>query len=172
MKVYKVLLSLLLATALSGCGKYDELVIHGVKDYRLRGIKDGVIYLSLIFDIDNPNRKNITINHIEFKAWLNNREFGKLRNSEKIKIESKTRKNYEVPIELVLRTPADAFKLIGAGKNLLNEITVEGYIKGGRFPVTKKISIPKQSLNDLMNSAQSKFAIKDTLSAEQSKAMP
>ncbi|MEJ5317470.1 MAG: LEA type 2 family protein [Tenuifilum sp.] len=162
---FNLLLSILLF-ALAGCGKYNDLNIHGVKEYRFRGMKDGVIFLNLTLDVENPNRKPIVIKDIHFKAWLNNRELGKLRSSHKLKIEGKSRKDYEVPLEIVLRTPADAFKLIGEGKNLINVIEVEGYIKGGKFPVVKKINIPRQPLSELANSFQKKFVITDTLSVQ------
>lgn len=163
---FVLLLSLFVVIGLTGCGKYDDISIYGVKEYKFRGIKDGVIYLNLTLDVENPNRKPLVIKHIEFKAWLNNREFGKLRNSNKIKLEGKTRKDYEVPLEIALRTPADAFKLIGLGKEILSAISVEGYIKGGRFPVSKKINIPRQTLNELANTMQKNLVITDTLSVQ------
>lgn len=83
-----------------------------------------------------------------------------------MKIDGKSRKDYEVPLEIVLRIPADAFKLIGEGKNLINVIEVEGYVKGGRFPVVKKINISRQPLSELANSFQKKFVITDTLSVQ------
>ncbi len=162
---FNLLLPILLF-ALAGCGKYNDLNIHGVKDYRFRGMKDGVIFLNLTLEVENPNRKSIVIKDIHFKAWLNNRELGKLRSSHKLKIDGKTRKDYLVPLEIMLRTPADAFKLIGEGKNLINAIEVEGYIKGGKFPVIKKINIPRQPLNELANSFQKKFVVTDTLSVQ------
>ncbi|HDP76427.1 MAG TPA: hypothetical protein ENN49_11335 [Bacteroidales bacterium] len=162
---FNLLLPILLF-ALAGCGKYSNLNIHGVKEYRFRGIKDGVIFLNLTLDVENPNRKSIVIKDIHFKAWLNNRDLGKLRSSLKMKIDGKSREDYEVPLEIVLRTPADAFKLTGEGKNLINAIEVEGYIKGGKFPVVKKINIPRQPLSELANSFQKKFVISDTLSVQ------
>lgn len=160
------LLLIILLFALAGCDKYHDLNIHSVKEYRFRGMKDGIIYLNLTLDVENPNRKSIIIKDIHFKAWLNNREIGKLRSSHKMKIDGKSRKDYEVPLEIVLRTPADAFKLIGEGKNLINVIEVEGYVKGGRFPVVKKINIFRQPLSELANSFQKKFVITDTLSVQ------
>lgn len=162
---FNLLLIILLFT-LAGCGKYHDLNIHCVKEYRFRGMKDGIIYLNLTLDVENPNRKSIIIKDIHFKAWLNNRELGKLSSSHKMKIDGKSRKDYEVPLEIVLRTPADAFKLIGEGKNLINVIEIEGYLKGGRFPVVKKINISRQPLSELANSFQKKFVITDTLSVQ------
>ena len=162
---FNLLLIILLFT-LAGCGKYHNLNIHSVKEYRFRGMKDGIIYLNLTLDVENPNRKSIIIKDIHFKAWLNNRELGKIRSSHKMKIDGKSRKDYEVPLEIVLRIPADAFKLIGEGKNLINVIEVEGYVKGGRFPVVKKINISRQPLSELANSFQKKFVITDTLSVQ------
>ena len=162
---FNLLLIILLFT-LAGCGKYHNLNIHSVKEYRFRGMKDGIIYLNLTLDVENPNRKSIIIKDIHFKAWLNNRELGKIRSSHKMKIDGKSRKDYEVPLEIVLRIPADAFKLIGEGKNLINVIEVEGYVKGGRFPVVKKINISRQPLSELANSFQNKFVIIDTLSVQ------
>ncbi|HBI81918.1 MAG TPA: hypothetical protein DDY04_08270 [Bacteroidales bacterium] len=167
MKIFPVkLLPIIALLVFTGCTGYNELSIHGIKEYKLRGIKDGVIYLNLNIDIENANRNAIKINHIYFKAWLNNREIGKLASSHKVKIEGKIRKDYEIPIEIVLRTPADAFKLLGEGKNLINSIEVEGYIKGGRFPMVKRISIPRQPLSQLANSFQNKFVVTDTLSVQ------
>jgi LEA14-like dessication related protein len=160
------LLPILLILVFTGCGKYSDLNIHNVKEYKFKGMRDGVIFLSLTLDVENPNRKSLVIKDIRFKAWLNSRELGKLRISHKIKIDGNTRKDYELPLEIVLRTPADAFKLIGEGKNLINVIEVEGYIKGGKFPVVKKINIPRQPLSQLANSLQKKFVITDTLSVQ------
>lgn len=162
---FNLLLIILVFTS-AGCVKYHDLIIHSIKQYRFRGMKDGIIYLNLTLDVENPNRQSIIIKDIHFKTWLNNRELGKLRSSHKMKIDGKSRKDYEVPLEIVLRTPADAFKLIGEGKNLINVIEIEGYVKGGRFPVVKKINISRQPLNELAGSFQKKFVITDTLSVQ------
>lgn len=159
-------LPFLLLAILSSCAKYHDINIHGVKEYKFRGMKDGVIYINLTLDVENPNPKPILIKEMRFKAWLNKRELGKLKNSHKVKIEGNARKDYEIPLEIELRTPADAFKLIGEGKNLMNVVEVEGFIKGGRFPVIKKFTIPKQPLSELANSFQKKFSVTDTLSVQ------
>lgn len=163
-KLRNLVLFLLLGVVFASCSKYQGIDIKGVKDVKFKGMQDGVIYLNLTFDVNNPNSKKIVIKHFEFNAWLNNRELGKLVSTEKITLSPESRADYEVPVEIKLRTAADAFKLLGTGKKLLSMITVEGYVKGGRFPIVKKIKIPKQPLDSLMKSQQDKLVITDTLS--------
>ncbi len=157
-------LFLLLGVAFVSCSKFQEIDIKGVKDVKFKGMQDGVIFLDLTFDVNNPNSKKIVIKHFEFNAWLNNRELGKLSSTEKVTLMGNARADYLVPVEIKLRTPADAFKLLGSGKKLLSMITVEGYVKGGKFPIVKKIKIHKQPLDSLMKSQQDKVVITDTLS--------
>ncbi|BDX37213.1 hypothetical protein CYCD_05680 [Tenuifilaceae bacterium CYCD] len=163
-KLRNLVLFLLLGVVFASCSKYQGIDIKGVKDVKFKGMQDGVIFLNLTFDVNNPNSKKIVIKHFEFNAWLNNRELGKLVSTEKITLSPGTRADYDVPVEIKLRTAADAFKLLGTGKKLLSMITVEGYVKGGRFPIVKKIKIPKQPLDSLMKSQQDKLVVADTLS--------
>lgn len=163
-KLRNLILFLLLGVAFASCSKFKEIDIKGVKDVKFKGMQDGVIFLNLTFDVNNPNSMNIVIKNFQFNAWLNNRELGKLVSTDKIILLADTRADYEVPVEIKLRTAADAFKLLGSGKKLMSMITVEGYIKGGRFPIVKKIKISKQPLDSLMKSKQDKLVITDTLS--------
>lgn len=163
-KLRNLVLFLLLGVVFASCSKYQGIDIKGVKDVKFKGMQDGVIFLNLTFDVNNPNSKKIVIKHFEFNAWLNNRELGKLTSVEKITLKGDTRADYVVPVEIKLRTAADAFKLMGSGKKLISMITVEGHVKGGRFPIVKKIKIPRQPLDSLMKSQQDKLVITDTLS--------
>lgn len=158
------ILMILFGMTLMGCAKFENIDIKGVKDFKFKGMQDDKILLSLTLDVNNPNPKKIVVKHFEVNAWMNNRELGNMRNTEKIVIQPNIRLDYVVPLEIKLRTAADAFKLLGSGKKLLSVIAVEGYIKGGRFPVVRKIKIPRQTLRNLMQEHQDKLSITDTLS--------
>jgi len=149
---------------LSGCGKFENIAIHGMNNVKFRGIKDGRVLINLTLDIENPNNRKITISKIEFKAWLKNRELGKLRNSEKIVLQPNSRQEFQVPVEIVLRTAADIFKLTNLSRDLLEQLTVEGYIKGRSMCISKKVKIEKQPFTELANSYKGKIEVKDTVS--------
>jgi LEA14-like dessication related protein len=155
-----VVLSILL---LSSCGKFEDIAIHGMKDVKFRGMSNGRILLNITLDIENPNNRKITISKIEFKAWLNNRELGKLKNSKKIVLKSKSREEIEIPVEIVLRTAADAFKLMTLKGDILEQLTVEGFIKGRTMCISKKIKIEKQPFAQLAKSFKGKIEQKDSL---------
>jgi len=148
---------------LSGCGNFENVVIHGMKNVKLRGIKDGRVLINLTLDIENPNNRKITIAKIEFKAWLKNRELGKLKNSQKIVLKAKSREEYEVPIEIVLRTAADIFKLTNLSNDFLEQLTVEGFIKGRSMCISKKVNIEKQPFSKLANSYTGKVISSDSI---------
>jgi len=150
---------------LSGCGKFEDVLIRGMKGIKMRGIKDGRILLSLTLDIENPNSKRITISKIYLKAWMNNRELGVLKNSEKIVMKPNSREEYIIPVEIVLRTQADIFKLTKLNEDLINQLTIEGFIKGRVLCISKKISIDKQPFTKLMKSYKGKIVSTDTLPA-------
>ncbi|MGE0077716.1 MAG: LEA type 2 family protein [Bacteroidales bacterium] len=163
-RLRNIVLLVLVGLTFASCSKFKGIDIKGVKDVKFKGMQNGVIFLNLTFDVDNPNSKKIVIKNFEFNAWLNDRALGKLRSTEKIVLVPETRADYVVPVEIKLRTAADAFKLLGSGKKLLSMIKVEGYVKGGKFPIVKKIKIPKQTLDSLMKEKQNKLVITDTLS--------
>jgi LEA14-like dessication related protein len=148
---------------LSSCGKFEDIKIHGLKDFKLRGMKNGRILINLTLDIENPNNRKITISNIHFKAWLNNRELGTLKNSKKIVLLPNTREEHEVPVEIVLRTVADAFKLMTLKGDILNQLTIEGYIKGRTMCISKKIKIEKQPFTQLVKSYKRNLEPKDSL---------
>ena len=129
---------------LSGCGKFEDITIHGMKGFKLRGIKNDHILINLTLDIENPNNRKITITRIHFKAWLKNRELGTLKNSKKIVLPANSRLELEVPVEIVLRTAADIFKLATIKEDLINQLTIEGYIKERTLCISKKVRIEKQ----------------------------
>lgn len=154
---------LLLGVTLAGCSGYRDVDIKGVRDVKFRGMQDGVVFLNLTVDVDNPNSAKIVIRRFEFNAWLNNRELGKLVSAEKVTLLPRSRADYVVPVEIRLRTAADAIKLLSRGKQLLSMVTVEGYVKGGQFPVVRRVKIPRQPLDSLMKSQRSALVVTDTL---------
>lgn len=164
MRKLTVLLLISASIMLSGCGRFQGVNIHGFKGVKFRGMKDNKLLLNLKLDVENPNKRRLTIKKFEFKAWLNKRELGNMHNTEKIKLEPKSRVEYEVPVEITLRTAADALKLLGSGEKLLDQLIVEGYIKGCSFPVSKKIRIEKQPFSQLMNAYKDSVNTKDSLS--------
>lgn len=154
----------LLIILMSGCGKFENVAIHGIKNVKFRGMSNGRLLLNLTLDIENPNNRKITISKIEFNAWLKNRELGKLKNSNKIVLKGKSREELEVPVEIVLRTAADAFKLMNLKGDILEQLTIEGFIKGRSMCISKKVKIEKQPFTELANSYKGKIEVKDTVS--------
>jgi len=148
---------------LGGCGKFEDIAVHGVKDVKFRGMKDGKILLSLTLDVENPNNRKITISKIYFIAWMNNRELGKIKNSERIVLKPSTREEYPIQIEIVLRTAADVFKLMNVKEDIIEKLTVEGYIKGRTMCFSKKLKIEKQLFSKLADSFKGKKFRKETL---------
>lgn len=148
----KWLLFAALAMLISSCGRVNDINVKGVSDVKLRGLKKNVVMLYLDVEVDNPNKRKITISHIEFKAWLRDRELGEFRISEPIKLIPRSQQKYTVPVEIELRTIADAFRLATSPiDDLLDNIEVEGYIKGRSFPVRKKIMVKRQPFRNLAN---------------------
>ena len=88
----------------------------------------------------------------------------KLKNSKKIALEAKSRQEIEVPIEIVLRTAADAFKLMNLKGDILEQLTVEGFIKGRSMCFSKKVRIEKQPFTQLAKSYKEKVIVGDTTS--------
>lgn len=135
---------------LSGCGKVNEIKVIGIKNVQLKGLQKNVIKLNVELEVDNPNRRKITITHVNFKAWLNARELGTLETTESIKLIPCSQNLYPVTVEIKLRTAADALRLMaGSFDDILNRIEVEGYIKGKSFPVRKKIVVERQPFSNL-----------------------
>jgi LEA14-like dessication related protein len=162
------ILMLILTTMLllGGCGRFEKISIHGMKGVKFRGMKDGKILLNLNLEVENPNNKKITISKIYLKAWMNNRELGVLNSTKSIVLKAKSREEFQIPVEIVLRTAADVFKLMNIKEDLLNQLTIEGFIKGRIFCISKKLKIEKQPFTKLVNSHKEKMEtteIKDTL---------
>jgi LEA14-like dessication related protein len=152
-KFYKWILIAAFALIFSACGKVNDISVKGFSDVKLRGIKKNVVMLYIDVEVDNPNKRKITISHIEFKAWLRDRELGEFRIAEPIKLVPRTQQKYTVPVEIELRTIADAFRLAtGSIDDLLDSIEVEGVIKGRSFPVRKKLTVNRQPFRNLANS--------------------
>ncbi len=157
------ILAIVSVLLISSCGKFEDITIHGMKGVKLRGIKDGRILISLTLDIQNPNNRKITISKIHLKAWLNNRELGTLKNSSRIVLKPNSREEYQVPIEIVLRTSADIFKLMTLKEDIINQLTIEGFIKGRVMCISKKIKIEKQPFSQLAKSYKRKIEGKDSV---------
>lgn len=137
---------------LASCGRVNDINVKGISGVQLRGISKNVVMLNLDVDVENPNKRKITITHIEFQAWLRDRELGKFRITESIKLAPRSNCRYTVPVEIELRTIADAFRLVtGSVDDLLDIIEVEGYIIGRSFPVRKKIEVARQPFKNLAN---------------------
>ncbi len=140
----------------SSCGKFKEVNVIGLKEVKLRGMKNKVILLDLSLEVENTNKRRIVISDINFHAWLNDKQLGELRSTEKIILKPDTTQVYTIPVEIELRTMADAFKLMGGDTDALMErLTVEGYIKGRVFPFSKKIRVEKQPLSQLVEGYKS-----------------
>lgn len=157
------ILAIISMLLMSSCGKFEEIAIHGMKNFKFRGMKDGSILVNLTLDIENPNNRKITISKIHLKAWLNNRELGTLKNSHKIVLKPNSREEYQIPIEIALRTSADVFKLMTLKEDILSQLTIEGFIKGRTMGISKKVRIEKQLFSQLANSYREKIEKKDSL---------
>ncbi len=136
---------------ISSCGKVNHISVKDISEVKFRGLKQNVLLLSLEVVIDNPNTRNITVTNIEFKTWLNNREFGTFRTTNDIHLIPCSKSKYSVPVEIELRTVADAFRLVSSGsiEGILDRMEVEGFIKGKSFPVKRKVLIKRQPFKDL-----------------------
>ncbi|MBN1988304.1 MAG: LEA type 2 family protein [Bacteroidales bacterium] len=150
-RLVQIVILISFSLLLSGCGKFKEVNILGLKEVKLRGMKNKVILLDLSLEVQNSNKRRIVISDINFHAWLNDKQLGELRSTNKIVLKADTTQIYSIPVEIELRTMADAFKLMGGNTNaLLEQLTVEGYIKGRVFPFTRKIRVEKQPLSQLV----------------------
>lgn len=152
-KNFKYIVVFLLLVFFSSCGKVNDISVSSIGKVQLRGITKNVVLLNLDVEVNNPNKRKVAITKIEFKAWLKERELGVFRMSETIKLQPKSKETYTVPVEIELRTLADAFRLATGGiDDLLDKIEVEGYIKGRSFPVCKKLVVKRQPFSNLANS--------------------
>lgn len=142
---------------LGGCGKSNDIAIHGLKGFKIRGVQNGHILINLNLKIENPNKRTITISKIHFKTWLKDRELGTLNNSKKVVLMPNSNEVYEIPIEITLRTQADIFKLMNLKSDILEQLTIEGFIKGRSFCFSKKVKIEKQPFNELVKSYKGKL---------------
>lgn len=151
-KTVKYIIYSLLLVFFSSCGKVNDISIKSIGKVQLRGINKNTVLLNLDVEVDNPNKRKIAITKIEFKAWLKERELGIFRMTETIKLQPQAVQTYTVPVEIELRTLADAFRLATGGvDDLLEKIEVEGYIKGRSFPVRKKLTVKRQPFKNLAN---------------------
>ena len=149
----KIFFSVILVALLASCGRVNDISITSIGEVKLRGINKNKVMLNLDVEVDNPNRRKISITHIVFKAWLRERELGIFKTTEAVKLVPCSKQKYSVPVEIEFRTMADAFRLAtGSIDDLLGSIEVEGYIKGKSFPVRKKIVVNRQPFKNLANS--------------------
>ena len=154
---------------MSGCApKFQDIKINGINKVEYNGLKNDVVKLNLAVGIENPNSKRITVKEVEFKSWIKNRELGTVRVKNRIEIPPNSSQIYSIPVEVKLNSSADALKLMISGEKILTMITVEGFVKGTSFPIVKKIKIPRQPLNNLINKYQNGFIITDTISVRNS----
>lgn len=145
-------LAFLLVLLMSGCAKYENVKIHGAPELKFNGLTNSTLHLTLVLDVENPNRASFKVKALEFTAYLAGKHFGSICLDHKIRVRGRSREKYEVPLMIKLRTAADTFKLMANRKKLLQQLTVEGYVKGGKFPVMKKIRIEKQTVEELVKS--------------------
>lgn len=144
----------LVLVVVSSCGRYNDIFVKGVSHVQFRGLQQNVVLLSLEVEIDNPNTRKISVTGIEFNAWLSGRELGEFRITEPIKLIPCSKGTYVVPVEIKLRTIADAFRLVSSGsiESLLDRIEVEGKIKGKSFPVRKTFRVVRQPFRNIATS--------------------
>jgi LEA14-like dessication related protein len=160
---------LIIIALITGCTpKFQDIKLNGISKVEYKGLKDGVVKLNLAVGIENPNPRKITVKEVEFKSWINSRELGTIKVQDRVVIFPSSSQTYSIPVELTLRSSADALKLMISGEKMLTMITIEGFVKGGSFPVAKKIKIPRQPLSNLINKYQKEFVITNTISTRDS----
>ncbi|MBQ9471129.1 MAG: hypothetical protein IJU72_09300 [Bacteroidales bacterium] len=154
----KRIINLIIAVAttllLGSCGKPYDVQMHGVQDIKFVSLDKNKLRLNIVLDAENKQRAALKIKQIDFKAWLGDRELGTVRCTEKIKLKGKRRTACTVPLEIELRTIADALKLTVFNQKLLSQIQIEGHVRGSRFPITKTFKVNKQPLLELLKSAR------------------
>jgi len=141
-------------TLFSSCGNYNDISITSFNNVKFRGLNQNTILLSFDIEVDNPNRRKISVTDIEFNTWINDRELGTFRITETIKLTPCSKRGYVIPAEIQLKTIADAFKLATSGsmESMLDRLEVEGSIKAKSFPVRKTIKVNRQPFRNLASS--------------------
>lgn len=153
-KYISLIASILLALMLTSCGDSDTVRIHGMKGVKFVSLDRNTLCFNLTLDAENTKCGAVKLKDVDFTAWLGERELGTIKTTQKIKLKGRRRSDCEVPIELELKTIADALKLTNFNEKLLSQIKVEGSMRGSRMLVTKKIKVDKQPLIDLIKSAK------------------
>lgn len=141
-----------LSIILTSCAPYyNDISVKNVNGFRLKGIKSKVVDFSFNVEIDNPNTRKISVTSIEFKTWLNNREFGDFALVESVKLIPCSRETYTVHATVKLNSMADVLRLgsMAGLETLADKMEVEGMVKGKSFPVRKTIKIPRQPMSKL-----------------------
>lgn len=153
-KPLNLIMAIAAALLMASCGKPYDVQMHGVQDIKFVSLDKNKLRLNVVLDAENKQHAALKIKQMDFTAWLGERELGTVRCTEKIKLKGKRRTACTVPLEIELRTIADALKLTVFNKKLLSQIQVEGHVRGSRFPVTKTFKVDKQPLLELLKSAK------------------
>jgi LEA14-like dessication related protein len=134
---------------LSSCKIIQEVKITSFQQIQIKEFNRGVVNLTAIIEIDNPNLVSIEVDEIKANVFVAKEEVGKLELSSPFQLDSRSRKQYAVDFKIDLRAKSKgilpmAMSIMGA-KQL--QFEAEGTVSGKAFFIRKTYPL---HLNELV----------------------
>lgn len=136
---------------LSSCNGFKELSVSDIQSLNIEKIDSKGASFKVGVTIKNPNSFKIKVTGGELNVKLGKRDIGKAKLQNKIVIPANSEKTHEFEISTDLSTLGLAAipmiaELIHSKKT---SVTIDGYVKGRAFFISKKIDIKRTDTIDI-----------------------
>ncbi|MDR3188310.1 MAG: LEA type 2 family protein [Prevotellaceae bacterium] len=135
------------ATLLCACGGLRHIRVEEVRSVSVQPVGGGKMRVSMDAKISNPSRRTVQLTKLELNVELEGSVIATISTLETVTAPPRSSAFQPVLLELRLRNLISTVIMIQQKKISPDNLTVEGELHAGAFPLSKTIKIEKQPLN-------------------------
>lgn len=130
------------AILFSSCGNFEHINIGEPNEFTVKGFEENYLLVNVNVPVENPTIHKIKIKELDIQVFLNGRYIGKLFIDEKIVINGKENRIYELPVKVRLNNLLGAaFIMMNLKKGQRVDVKFEGTVTGKTLIFKKVVEI-------------------------------
>ncbi|MDD3685388.1 MAG: LEA type 2 family protein [Bacteroidales bacterium] len=139
--IKKTVLAILVSLSFFSCS-VQEPIIGNPEGLEVEELSMKSVKLKVMIPIENPNNFSFTIRNLNLDLIVSDRNVGKVKKLDKVKIPANSKDSYAVSFEL---TPKDALNnilfLVGELQKRKPKLEIKGTVTVSKFGIPKRIKV-------------------------------
>lgn len=135
-------LTLIISILITSCASFEDIKIGDIQNLKINGIEDNVFKIDVEVPVDNPTVFSFKITSVDIRTTVNGKYIGKLSLNEPVKIKSRRKENYLVPVDVkISNVLVTMFVMMNVKSGSSLTVKLEGTAQGQSVFIKKEYSI-------------------------------